>query len=1579
MNTTKANTKQKLNRTSMIFTFVLAAVLLAVPASAQVVGEIYISNVTGLIGQDTLTVGQEITWTLTLHNLYDGEMVAANNGFRVFSPDGATWTPITIGQINGAYDSAFSPGNVFPYVSANNTGSGTTGDTVGIGGFDTHFPCVGLPVGYEAPALTVTIPGPGIDASSHGKTICIDSSGYAVNFVWLWGFCDGGGGLMHWGSVDNPYGGPVCYTVVDPNAPTESNLIVDPQTLSFSAIEGDANPASQLVDVSSDGDPLDFTLAKDSAWLNTSNSGGTTPTDFMVSVDITGLAPGVYVDTIDVTSLDAANSPQYVEVTLTVNAALKFLNVTPNPLSFTAQEGASNPVSQDFEVSEVGGFNIPYTLTENSSWFSLNKAGGTTTDTVSVNVDISGLTEGTYTDSIEVASAGIFGTPVYEVIILEVTPAPMNLEVDPDTLHFTGVQDGANPQPDTFSVSETGGGSIDFALNETATWFSINKTSGTTPDDIEVSVDLTGVTQGSYLDSIEVSSGDADNSPVWEYVHLTVAPPEPDILLDVTPDSLFFTAQQDGANPANQNFGIIESGGGNIAYTLSEDSAWLSLNKAGGNTPDVVIAMIDITGLPPGTYYADVTVASGVADNSPVTEVICLTVAAIPKFIMASPNSIGPNMTAGGPPFSPITIHVTDSFEVGLAYDVFEDVDWLNISPNSGTTADSFWVIADTMAANALLPGFYLDTITITSSGADNSSILVYASLEVLEAPNTPPTIDIIPDYTMNEGEHLEASFAASDSDGDALTLFSGPLPSFASFGDTKSITSGTFYFDPGYNDAGEYEITAYATDGKDTTNVSFTLTVIDTEPGTEGDTLHVATVPAVPGQQVTVPVDMANSCNVFSVSIPFWWEGAGYIKLDSGVFNDSLVGHISNKYISFDNDADTGQIWVEATGGEDAIPPGHDWLIQLYYSVTPETPHGAYAVTPLLTETLFGRDCGGGMENIIPVIPGGGGGIVVDTTNVYVCGYVIDEDSLGIPGASVELWADYPCDGPHLWTTTNGDGAYAFTGFQLGSFDLYAYKWGEDTTNWNDSYYPTDAHVNFGENAIGLLLPAVQSIKPSDVWVDYFCDVNTLFGCDLPVGSIVEASDPDGTICGRQFVRAPGIYKFMPVYRDSSGSVEDEGAVTGDNIRFHINGVEALASGNTIYPAAYDTMRVCLAGGERLTKECQLVPGWNLVSWNLNTDTDDIEEVLNSLDGCIDVVLGFEQGGLTYVPGMNLFNTLSAVDHLSGYWIKIKSNCSPALEISGVSVDQDFPIGLWSGWNLISYLPNDPHPIATALYSIENNFQIAYTYDATPLVFVPGMDTIFNTLDEMEPCFGYWIKVNEAGVLTYPSADGPDSVSRYLPDNFVTKDVSDRKVEPTRNWVNLYSQNLTLDGAPVSAGSEITAHNAEDGVIGYFEMKESATFGFMPVYADESGESAVGIHKGESFYLSVDGVRTKESYTWTDQGALIEVAALNSINGSDILPKEYSLSQNYPNPFNPTTTISFSLPVASKAKIEIFNLLGQLVATPFDGDAVAGEHKVVWDGRSTNSESAASGIYLYRLVIDDENVVEKRKMTLIK
>ncbi len=94
---------------------------------------------------------------------------------------------------------------------------------------------------------------------------------------------------------------------------------------------------------------------------------------------------------------------------------------------------------------------------------------------------------------------------------------------------------------------------------------------------------------------------------------------------------------------------------------------------------------------------------------------------------------------------------------------------------------------------------------------------------------------------------------------------------------------------------------------------------------------------------------------------------------------------------------------------------------------------------------------------------------------------------------------------------------------------------------------------------------------------------------------------------------------------------------------------------------------------------------------------------------------------------------------------------------------------------------------------------------------------------------------------------------------------------------------------------------------------------------------------------------------------------------GEDFIPGEYKLYQNYPNPFNPSTNIRYNVPKSGNVKINIYNLLGQLVNTLVNKEMNEGLYQVQF-----NAASLASGVYIYTLNVDGTFYYAK-KMILVK
>ncbi len=96
-----------------------------------------------------------------------------------------------------------------------------------------------------------------------------------------------------------------------------------------------------------------------------------------------------------------------------------------------------------------------------------------------------------------------------------------------------------------------------------------------------------------------------------------------------------------------------------------------------------------------------------------------------------------------------------------------------------------------------------------------------------------------------------------------------------------------------------------------------------------------------------------------------------------------------------------------------------------------------------------------------------------------------------------------------------------------------------------------------------------------------------------------------------------------------------------------------------------------------------------------------------------------------------------------------------------------------------------------------------------------------------------------------------------------------------------------------------------------------------------------------------------------------------------DLLPSDdYSLS-TFPNPFNPSTTISFSILEDSKIELYVSNVKGQRVKTIVNNNLAKGEHIFTWNGTDKSGKTLSSGVYFYKLNINDRIEVMKKCLLL--
>ena len=306
-------------------------------------------------------------------------------------------------------------------------------------------------------------------------------------------------------------------------------LQASPANLSFTATEGGSNPAAQAISINNSGTgSLNWTTSDNAAWLSLDSSSGTAPSTVNASVDISGLSAGTYNATITIDGGSAQDSPQDVNVTLTVNspADAPVLQVSPLSLSFTATEGGNNPAAQAISISNSGTGSLNWTASDNAAWLSLDSSSGTAPSTVNASVDISGLSAGTYNATITIDGGSAQDSPQDVNVTLTVNSpadAPV-LQVSPLSLSFTATEGGNNPAAQAISISNSGTGSLNWTASESVAWLSLDSSSGTAPAAVNALVNISGLSAGTYNATITVDGGSAQDSPQTVNVSLVVSP-----------------------------------------------------------------------------------------------------------------------------------------------------------------------------------------------------------------------------------------------------------------------------------------------------------------------------------------------------------------------------------------------------------------------------------------------------------------------------------------------------------------------------------------------------------------------------------------------------------------------------------------------------------------------------------------------------------------------------------------------------------------------------------------------------------------------------------------------------------------------------------------------------------------------------------------------------------------------------------------------------------------------------------------------------------------------------------------------
>jgi hypothetical protein len=367
------------------------------------------------------------------------------------------------------------------------------------------------------------------------------------------------------------------------------------------------------------------------------------------------------------------------------------------------------------------------------------------------------------------------------------------------------------------------------------------------------------------------------------------------------------------------------------------------------------------------------------------------------------------------------------------------------------------------------------------------------------------------------------------------------------------------------------------------------------------------------------------------------------------------------------------------------------------------------------------------------------------------------------------------------------------------------------------------------------------------------------------------------------------------------------------------------------------------------------IADGWNMTSVpGININGMGITDWWSGLTGTV----------YKFIPGSG-YTGVSTTMPGEGYWMKQSGdniyNTGGEWPAGGIQVVEHVPIDAIAGWNIFGGYEDTVN--VTELTTTPPG-QILYPV----YKYLPG--TGYQTAAQIEPGFGYWVKVaSDCGIILPETA-----------------------AEKTSRIADLFKNDWGRIIFTDASGSSYTLYAVKGMVdLSRYELPPLPPEGMFDIryssgrVAEDINTSAQGINmrgitypvkiKVEGMGIKLQDATGKEINTNIGSGEEITVSnpAINKLMVSgEVIPDKYSLDQNYPNPFNPSTTINFALPEAAEVTLTIYNTLGQKVAELVNSKLEAGNYSYEW-----NARNVSTGMYIYELRTD--KFVSVKKMLLLK
>ncbi|MDP1677922.1 MAG: T9SS type A sorting domain-containing protein [Bacteroidota bacterium] len=481
-----------------------------------------------------------------------------------------------------------------------------------------------------------------------------------------------------------------------------------------------------------------------------------------------------------------------------------------------------------------------------------------------------------------------------------------------------------------------------------------------------------------------------------------------------------------------------------------------------------------------------------------------------------------------------------------------------------------------------------------------------------------------------------------------------------------------------------------------------------------------------------------------------------------------------------------------------------------------------------------------------------------------------------------------------------------------------------------------------------------------------------------------------DSSICGGYGYWKEDSNLVITVWGDNDQTTMKDGFAESESFQFRVwdgllgrsyNANVSFQTGGITYVTNGIYQLGSFTGNTTITQGVPLQQGWNMISSFLNPLDSSLSTIFS--DMISSMILMKNGKGQVFWPSLSV-NTIGSWNVLHGY--QIYTTAPDTMLMNGEeSVPQLTPLLLNKGWNLISYLRNAGMGIDTSLTTIKTNLVIAK--NNLGQIFAPSL--AINTIGQMKPGQGYQLYLGNSSTLFYPGN------ANFAPPYLITKQAAEGMITSTGTPVR-FKHDISPTASNAIAviewkgfqdGDEVAVRTAERKLIGSAVAMDGKVV--VTIWGDNymTEKSIEGAKENEGLQISTWSPKTQKyhevsQFNITDllneeekivqlryhQDAFWKI----SINDDGGIPTVYSLSQNYPNPFNPSTVIRYGLPNNSKVVVEVYNIIGQRVATLVNEEQTAGYYEVIFD-----AHRLSSGVYIY--CIRAGTYKQAKKMLLLR